>query len=61
MDSVSNAPGDVTVDMSGYAVAEALTDHHLDEVAAMIERAQAEERSSERSFDETAAEHARGT
>jgi hypothetical protein len=39
--------GNVAIDAPDDAVQEALTDHHLDEIAEMIERAQAQEPASE--------------
>jgi hypothetical protein len=46
---------DVWGDALDDAVEQALSDHHLDEVAELIERAQTEERSSESSFGDSAA------
>ena len=46
---------DVWGDALDDTVEQALSDHHLDEVAEMIERAQTEVRSPERSLDESAA------
>ena len=36
-------PADVAIDIPDDAIAEALSDHHLDEVAAMIERSHADD------------------
>jgi hypothetical protein len=46
---------DVWGDALDDAVEQALSDHHLDEVAEMIERAQTDERSSESSFGDSGA------
>jgi hypothetical protein len=40
-------PGEVTIDVPDDAIEEALSDHHLDEVADMIERSRAENTSPE--------------
>lgn len=47
--------GKVEIDVPGDAVEEALTDHHLDEVAEMIEQAQADKPSSETPFNDSPA------
>ncbi len=44
--------GDAEIDVPGDAVEEALTDHHLYEVAALIEQAQADKPSSESPFSD---------
>jgi hypothetical protein len=40
--SVMSKPGDVAIDVPDDSIEEALSDHHLDEVAEMIERSHAE-------------------
>lgn len=53
--------GDVAIDIPDDAVEEALTDHHLDEVAGMIQRARADEPSSESPVSDIPAGHVRGS
>ena len=50
-----------TRDESDDAIEEALTDHHLDEVAEMIERARAQTPSSEIPFIDNSAWRLRGS
>jgi hypothetical protein len=49
-------PADVASDAPDEAIEEALSDHHLEEVAAMIERAQADKPSVEIRFSDSPAE-----
>ena len=46
-------PADVAIDIPDDAIAEALSDHHLDEVAAMIERPHADNPSQETPFSDS--------
>ena len=50
-----NKPADVARDAPDAAVKEALSDHHLDEVAEMIERSHADDRSLETPLGESPA------
>jgi hypothetical protein len=50
-----------TGDVSNDAIEEALTDHHLDEVTEMIERAPAHKPSSESPFTDSSAGCLRGS
>jgi hypothetical protein len=46
-------PGEVAIDAPDEAIEEALSDHHLDEVAEMIERSHADKRSLEPPFSDS--------
>lgn len=48
-------PGDVASDAPDEAIEQALSDHHLDEVAEMIERSHAENLSPETPFSDSPA------
>ena len=51
-----NENGDDVIDPADDAVEQALTDHHLDEVAQMIEQAQADKPSCDRPLTDSPAE-----
>lgn len=53
--------GDAAIDRSDEAIEQALTDHHLDEVAEMIDQARAEKASSASPFGDSPAGYLRGS